>query len=64
RIQSIVMLGFSGFGIAALPLGALADRIGLRTTLVMIGAIVLAVMTTFMFRRRAYVEVELTRGLG
>jgi len=36
----------------------------LRTTLVMIGAIVLAVMTTFMFRRRAYVEVELTRGLG
>ena len=29
RIQSLVMLGFSGFGIAALPLGALADAIGL-----------------------------------
>lgn len=64
RIQSIVMLGFSGFGIVALPLGALADRIGLRTTMGICGAVVVAVMATFVFRRRAYVEAELTRGLG
>lgn len=43
RIQGLVMLGFSGFGIAALPLGVLADAIGLRTTLVLMGAVVLAV---------------------
>jgi MFS family permease len=38
RLQGVVMLGFSGFGIAALPLGILADAIGLRPTLVMMGA--------------------------
>ncbi len=37
RLQGLVMLGFSGFGIAALPLGVLADAIGLRPTLVMMG---------------------------
>jgi len=37
RLQGVVMLGFSGFGIAALPLGILADAIGLRPTLVMMG---------------------------
>ena len=37
RVQSLLMLGFSAFGIAALPLGALADAIGLRQTLVLMG---------------------------
>lgn len=37
RLQGLVMLGFSGFGIAALPLGVLADAIGLRPTLVLMG---------------------------
>jgi MFS family permease len=37
RVQSLLMLGFSAFGIFAAPLGALADAIGLRSTLVAMG---------------------------
>lgn len=47
RIQSLVMLGFSGFGIVALPLGLLADAVGLRATLVGMGVVVLAVVAWF-----------------
>lgn len=64
RIQSIVMLGFSGFGIAAFPLGALADLISLRVTLVLMGGGVLASMTVFALNRRGYRELELARALG
>jgi hypothetical protein len=39
RLQGLVMLGFSGFGIAALPLGILADAIGLRPTLAGMGLV-------------------------
>jgi predicted MFS family arabinose efflux permease len=52
RLQSTVMLGFSGFGIVALPLGVLADRIGLRSTLGIMGATVFAIMLGFLARRR------------
>ena len=34
RMQSMVVLGFSGFGLAALPLGLVADAVTLRFTLV------------------------------
>ncbi|MCD9624026.1 MFS transporter [Rhabdothermincola salaria] len=64
RIQSLVMLGFSGFGIAALPLGALADAIGLRTTFVIMGAVVLVVMVVFVLRRRRFSDREVVLGLG
>lgn len=64
RIQSLVMLGFSGFGIAALPLGALADTIGLRATFVAMGVVVLVVMGLFIARRRRFDERELLLGLG
>lgn len=53
RIQSLVMLGFSGFGIAALPLGVLADEIGLRATFALMGATVAAISITFMMRSAA-----------
>jgi MFS family permease len=64
RIQSIIMLGFSGFGIAALPLGALADATSLRFTLILMGAGVLTIMLAFTVRRRAYRELDLARQLG
>lgn len=38
RVQSISMLSWSLFGLVALPLGMLADAIGLRETLVIMGA--------------------------
>lgn len=39
RVQSIMQLGFAGFGMAALPLGLVAEAIGLRATLVIMGTI-------------------------
>ena len=51
RIQSLIMLGFSGFGIVALPLGVLADTIGLRTTLVLMGSA--ALVTTAVYTKRS-----------
>jgi MFS family permease len=37
RVQSLLMLSFSGFGLAALPLGAVADSVGLRPVLIGMG---------------------------
>jgi predicted MFS family arabinose efflux permease len=37
RVQGLIMLSFGAFGVAALPLGALADAIGLRWTLAGMG---------------------------
>jgi MFS family permease len=39
RLQSMLQLGFSGFGLAGLPLGLLADAIGLRPTMVAMGTL-------------------------
>jgi hypothetical protein len=40
RLQSLVILGFSGFGLAALPLGLLADAISLGNTFALMGLVV------------------------
>jgi MFS family permease len=48
RVQSLMMLSFSGFGMAALPLGVLADAIGLRPTLAIMGAVVIASMAVYL----------------
>ena len=48
RLQSLMMLSFSGFGMAALPLGMLADRIGLRPTFTIMGAITVAMMVVYL----------------
>ena len=47
RLQSLLQLGFSGFGLAALPLGALADAIGLRELLIGMGVVVLVATIAF-----------------
>lgn len=63
RMQSLVVLGFSGFGLAALPLGLLADAITLELTLTLMGLVVLAVTAAFSLQRvrhrRRLVGVEL-----
>jgi hypothetical protein len=38
RVMSITMLAFSGTGLIALPVGLLADAIGERATLIVMGA--------------------------
>ena len=52
RMQSMVVLGFSGFGLAALPLGLLADAVTLELTLAAMGTVVLAVSAGFAWKRR------------
>ena len=43
RVQSLLMLSYTGFAIASLPLGVVADRMGVRPTIASLGAaIVLA----------------------
>lgn len=48
RVQSLMMLSFSGFGMAALPLGVLADTIGLRETVAVMGAVVVLAMGSYL----------------
>lgn len=49
RVQALNMLSFSGFGMAALPLGALADAIGLRETLAGMAVVTVAAMVVYAF---------------
>lgn len=51
RLQSMVILGFSGFGLAALPLGVLADTVSLQVTMVGMGVLVLAMTGAFTLAR-------------
>jgi MFS family permease len=65
RIQGLVMLSFGAFGIAALPLGLLADRVGLRWTLGGMGAGVLVLVALFaVSSRRRIARAARLRDLG
>ena len=53
RVQSLMMLSFSGFGMMALPLGAIADNIGITITMGFMGGIaVVAVVVSALLRSR------------
>ena len=58
RVQSLMMTGWAGSGIIALPLGIVADAIGLRETLFGMGMICLGAMAWYVLARRRYVERE------
>lgn len=51
RLQSMVILGFSGFGLAALPLGLLADAITLRWTFAGMGGLIVVMTGGFVIVR-------------
>jgi len=54
RVQSSMQLAFAGFGIVAAPLGLLAEAVGLRPTIALMGVIaVLATLVFAMLERRA-----------
>lgn len=59
RVQSILMLGFSGFGLAALPLGILADAVGLKPALtgMGVGVTLIAVISMATQHRRSEPEL-------
>lgn len=52
RVQSLLMLSFAGFGLAALPLGLLADAVGLRTTFAAMGSVCLVTMACYALAQR------------
>lgn len=51
RLQSMLQLGFSAFGLAGLPLGLLADAFGLRPTMVVMGSICAVTVAAAPLRR-------------
>ena len=62
RVQSLIMLSFSAFGLAALPFGVLADELGLRETMVGMGiAVFLAALHSDLWRRRNEARTDPTR---
>ena len=52
RLQAVVLLGYSGNGLVALPLGATADEIGLDMTFVIMGAVAIVVNLLFIVLAR------------
>jgi len=59
RVQSLLGLGFSAFGLASLPLGILADAVGLDVTLALMGVgVVVVVVTVQVLWSRSDAEAE------
>ena len=54
RLQSMVILGFSGFGLAALPLGLLADAISLGATFALMGSVIALITLWYFFVQRRH----------
>jgi len=59
RVQSLMMLSFAGFGIAAAPLGLLAEAMGLRGAIVVMGSVTLATVVGYgILEREVQLEIE------
>jgi MFS family permease len=58
RVQSLLMTGWAASAIVALPLGLVADAVGLRETLFVMGAVCFAGMAAYAVARRRYVARE------
>ena len=52
-MQSLLTLSFAGFGIAALPLGLLAEVIGLRLAIGLMGVVATCACAAFVVAERA-----------
>lgn len=65
RVQGLLHLSLGGFGIVALPLGVLADTVGLRWTLGGMGSACVVIVLGFALRQRArVVRASRLRHLG
>jgi MFS family permease len=53
RVQSLLMLSFAGFGIAAGPLGVLAEAVGLRAAVALMGSVAAVSVVAYAFAERA-----------
>jgi MFS family permease len=58
RMQSLLMTAFAVSSIVSLPLGILADAVGLRETLIGMGVVCVGAMLVYVVARRRYVARE------
>ena len=58
RVQSLMQLSFAGFGIAAAPLGLLAEVIGLRQAIMGMGLVTMAAAVTYLLAEGGVVSVR------
>jgi len=61
RVQSLMMLAFAGFGIAAFPLGALAELVGIQTAIVGMGLVTAGAVVVYVVLeggRKAFAPVS------
>ena len=58
RVQSLMQLSFAGFGIAAAPLGLLAEVIGLRQAIMGMGLVTMAAAVTYLVAEGGVVSVR------
>ena len=63
RVQSLMMLSFAGFGIAAAPLGLLAEAIGLRNAIIAMGTVTLVTVIGYALIERT-VQIEIEHGIA
>lgn len=57
RVQSLMQLSFAAFGIAALPLGLLAEAIGLRQTFAVMGVVAASAVLFYALAERRAAQV-------
>jgi MFS family permease len=64
RVQALMMLGFSLSSMVSLPIGYLADRVGLRETLAAMGALCAATMLLYALARPRIAARATLAGVG
>jgi predicted MFS family arabinose efflux permease len=60
RVQALMMSGWAAAGVVALPLGIIADAVGLRETIAGMGVVCLATMGWYMLARHRSLAIEET----
>lgn len=56
RVQSLMQLSFAGFGMAAAPLGFLAERIGLREVITLMGSVAIVSVALYVLFERHFAD--------
>ena len=58
RVQSLMMLSFAGFGLASAPLGFLAEVVGLRQAIVVMGAVTAFAVATYILGEGGFAAIR------
>ena len=64
RIQSLMQLSFAGFGMAAAPLGVLAEKVGLRSAIGLMGLVAFSASLSYILSERWAERAATPRPMG